>query len=288
MTSTNVEPDERPTAAGIYDYFLGGDQATPAEAAAASKLISIQPTIPQQVRLNRDFLGRAVRALAAAGVRQFLDIGSGLPSIDNVHAIARQAEPTSRTIYVDFDPQVVNRSRALLNREGVSSSVRAVVGDVRDIPGLLADSQMDLFDFDQPVAVLMVALLHFVAGPAEEVGELTAGKLAEALAPGSYLVVTHGMVDSGPRESLTETVERAESNTNGVSINRTVAEVEQLFHGWSLLEPGIVPAQRWRGLDMPAAPLEEWDDGDPGPLWAASGVAKRDPLWAAAGVARHA
>ncbi|HEY6295498.1 MAG TPA: SAM-dependent methyltransferase [Streptosporangiaceae bacterium] len=243
--------------ARVYDYWLGGNHNFRADQDAARALITVEPNARAIMRANRAFLGRAVRFLAGeAGIRQFLDIGSGIPTEQNVHEVAQDAAPGSRVVYVDNDEVAVAHSRLLLQDNPEATIIQA---DLREPAKILADPDTQrLIDFTQPVAVLLVAVLHFVpdsAGPAEILATLR-----EALAPGSYLVICHACRDANPTmASPAETAYR--SRVAGLLRLRTRAEIAGLFDGFDLVEPGLVWLPEWRPdsvADVPENPEEFW------------------------------
>ncbi|MGV9301844.1 SAM-dependent methyltransferase [Nonomuraea sp. NPDC004354] len=222
-----------PNVARMYDYFLGGKDNFAADRAAAEKVLEIVPHIPVGARENRAFLGRAVRFLREQGITQFLDIGTGLPTQSNVHEIAG---PGARVVYVDNDPQVLVHARALLED---TPQVRIVRGDLRAPAAVLADAATHL-DFSRPVAVLLLAIVHFVKDdPAPIVATLT-----DALVPGGYLAISHVCHDLRP-EAAPE-VERVYQGASAQFTARHSTEVAALFDGLDLVEPGVVNLPEWR------------------------------------------
>jgi hypothetical protein len=232
------------TAARMYDYYLGGVHNFPADRAAAKQVTAVFPFVPAAARANRAFLGRAVRLLVDAGIRQFLDIGSGIPTAGNVHEIAQAAAPDSRVVYVDIDPVAVSEGQEILARNDAAS---ALLGDLRDPAAILAHPGVtQLLDLGRPTALLLCAVLHFV--PADAEASDLVGTLTAALAPGSHLVASHAAAESflpvvqqvGPGED----VYRRRTATPGTV--RTRDEVRRFFDGLDLLEPGVVWASAWR------------------------------------------
>jgi SAM-dependent methyltransferase len=227
----------------VYGYWLGGKDHYPADRKAAEEVMRLRPQVVASARANRYFLARVVRFLAAdCGIRQFLDIGTGMPAPENTHEVAQRAAPDAKIVYVDNDPQVLVHARALLSsttREGACGYVDA---DLREPDHILAQAARTL-DFTQPVAVLLLAVLHFIddaAGPAEIVSVL-----ASALAPGSYLAISHLTADLAPEE-VTAAAD-AYNKLAPVSVTaRTHAQVSGLFGTLPLLAPGVVPVTEWR------------------------------------------
>jgi hypothetical protein len=232
------------TAARIYDYFLGGIHNFRADQEAARKVIELFPDVPAGARANRAFLGRAVRLLAEAGVRQFLDIGSGIPTEGNVHEIAQAVAPDARVVYVDIDPVAVAESLEILDG---NSGATAILSNAREPQSILTHPAVrELLDPGQPTGLLLAALLHFI--PADEEAYALVTQLLDALAPGSYLVVSHGAAESfGPTDTkLTIAQDLYRRQTTTTSRLRTQAETERFFAGLELVDPGVVWISAWR------------------------------------------
>jgi hypothetical protein len=230
-----------PSAARMYDYCLGGKDNYPADRAAAEKIISMMPpgTIRTAALENRRFLGRAVRYLVTeAGIRQFLDIGTGLPTMESVHEVAQAVASESRVVYVDHDPVVLAHGRDMLN--GISQAT-IIKHDLRRPEQILADEELGrALDLGQPVAVLLVAVLHFLRDEDDPRGIIR--RLMEAMSGGSYLVISHATADSYPE------VDEATKVYGGANVSahsRSRAEVEALFAGLDLVDPGIVWVPQW-------------------------------------------
>jgi SAM-dependent methyltransferase len=231
---------DRPSAARVYDYYLGGFHNFPADREMAKEAIRMWPELPLMMQANRAFLRRAVRFVVGQGVTQLLDIGSGIPTVGNSHEVARQADPLSRVVYVDVDPVAVAHSRAILADD---ASTVVVEGDLRDPAGILGNESVSgLIDFNRPVAVLLVALLHFVANE-DDPGTVIA-QLRDAVAPGSYLVISHASSDGQP--VLADSHQRLYARTPTPMTMRSRAEILELFDGFDVVEPGVVPMQEWR------------------------------------------
>jgi SAM-dependent methyltransferase len=244
-----------PNVARMYDYMLGGTDNYASDRAAVEKLIEMAPAAPAFARLNRAFLHRAARFAAAQGVSQFLDIGAGLPTQQSVHEAARAFNPAARTVYVDNDPVVAVHSRALL---GSTPGVAFVLGDIRDPAGLLGDPGITgRLDFSRPVCVLLLAVLHFVTD-AEDPARLVAA-IRDALAPGSYLIMSHGTAHGAPPEVAARSGEarRVYDDATSRITYRDPAEVSGFLRGFSLVEPGLVHISRWR----PPVPVPYEFDG---------------------------
>ncbi len=234
----------KPHPARIYDYGLGGKNHFAADREVADKVLAAKPTLRVTARENRAFLGRAVRYLAGErGIRQFLDIGTGLPTTGNTHEVAQGIAPESRVVYVDNDPLVLAHARALLTStpEGRTAYISA---DLRDPAAILDDPvTRDVLDFRQPVALVLVAILHFIADE-DQPGEILAALLG-ALPAGSYLVASHGTAEFD-REGMTA-VERG-YRAAGISTQlRDGDEFARLaFAGLEMVPPGVVIAPEWR------------------------------------------
>ncbi len=243
--------------ARVYDYWLGGSHNFRADQDAARTLIAMEPNTRAIMRANRAFLGRAVRFLAAEeGIRQFLDIGSGIPTNQNVHQVAQDVAPGSRVVYVDNDEVAVAHSRLLLEDCPDATVIQA---DLREPAKILAAPETQLLiDFDRPVAVLLVAVLHFVpdeAGPAQILAILR-----DALAPGSYLVICHSCRDAKP-DFADPAANVYNSRVAAQVCMRTRNQINDLFRGFTLVEPGLVWIPEWRPdspADVPANPQQYW------------------------------
>jgi SAM-dependent methyltransferase len=243
--------------ARVYDYWLGGSHNFVADQDAARALIAVEPNVRGVARANRAFLDRAVRFMAAAGIRQFLDIGSGIPTQGNVHEVAQQAAPGSRVVYVDHDEVAVAHSKLLL--EG-NPDAAAVYADLRNTGKILADpATAALLDLGQPVGLLLASVLHFVPD-ADEPWRIVA-ELRDALAPGSFLMLSHGARSEAKHEigQAFETVYNRRVSTQATIRGRE--EILRFFDGFTLLEPGLVYTPQWRpdpGAELPADPQDFW------------------------------
>jgi SAM-dependent methyltransferase len=264
-----VPPDidtSKANIARVYDYWLGGSHNFRADQDAARTLIALDTNMRTVMRANRAFIGRAVRFLAAqAGIRQFLDIGSGIPTAQNVHEVAQAFAPGSRVVYVDNDEVVVAHSRLILQDNPDAAVVQA---DLREPAKILAAPETQLLiDFSQPVAVLLVAVLHFIpesAGPAQIMATLR-----DALAPGSYLVICHSCRDARP-EMADSAADVYTSRVAAQVCLRTRDQIADLFDGFQLVDPGLVWLPEWRpeaAKDVPEHPEQ---------YWALVGVGQRD------------
>jgi len=242
------------TAARMYDYYLGGIHNFPADQDAARKLIALFPHIPAGARANRAFLRRAVRYLATIGVRQFLDIGSGIPTAGNVHEVAQSVAPDARVVYVDIDPVAVAESQEILEGNDGAAAIR---GDLRSPDGILAHPAVRrLLDFSEPIALLLASVVHFVPDDAE--ARAVVARLLGALAPGSYLVISHAAAESFPTpRDIDPEVDGIYDRVTATSVKlRTRPDVVPFFGDVELIEPGVVWLNEWR--PDPAEPAEEF------------------------------
>jgi hypothetical protein len=230
---------ERPSAARIYDYALGGAHNFAGDRQAAEQMIAAYPDVPKIAWANRAFLRRAVDFLVNAGVRQFLDVGSGIPTVGHVHEIAQGAAPESRVVFVDVDPVAVAHSRLILAGNDRTAVVQE---DIRQPERILdAPEVRGLLDLDQPVAVLVVALFHFIPDADDPAGILS--RLTAPLVSGSYLALSHATDDGPPDAALGKELYRRA----GIEfVPRRRSEVEALFDGFDLVEPRVAWAPQWR------------------------------------------
>lgn len=230
---------DRPSAARVYDYYLGGYHNLAVDREFAEQAMAAMPELPLIMRTNRAFLRRSVRHLVAQGVRQFLDLGSGIPTVGNVHEIAQSAAPESRVVYVDKDPVAVAHSQVMLDGNDNAS---VLLADMRDVDTVLtADAVTDLLDLSEPVGVLMFAVLHFVDD--DEVARQTVRGYLDAMPAGSYLVVSHGTHEYvGERGKQ---VERLYTKTDNPFHPRNQAQVSQLADSLELIDPGVVYLPSW-------------------------------------------
>jgi hypothetical protein len=232
----------RPHPARMYDAYLGGRDNYPVDREAVREIMRLYPEVRPIAVANRAFLQRAVRFLAAeAGIRQFLDIGTGIPSAGNVHEVAGQAAPGARVVYVDNDPIVHVHASALLTGTGTT---RIVLADLRDPAAILAHPRVrELIDFTQPVALLLIAILHFI--PEEDGPAGIVATLRDALADGSYLALSHATADFHPPGASREAVATYQ-NATAPLVPRSLEQVSAFLDGLSLLDPGLVQAPLWR------------------------------------------
>lgn len=231
--------------ARIYDYWLGGKDNFAADRKAAEEAIAAYPTVVTGARANRQFLVRAVRHLAVdVGIRQFLDVGTGIPSANNTHEVAQAAAPESRVVYVDYDPVVLAHANALLasNGEGL---VKYLDADLRDTDTILEQASRTL-DFSRPVAVMLLAILHAI-GDESDPYQIVA-KLMDAVPPGSYLALSHVALDIDP-DQIGEATARLNQLSYQHFTLRGHAHVLRFFDGLELLEPGVVRVEDWRAQE---------------------------------------
>jgi hypothetical protein len=230
-----------------YDYWLGGKDNFAADRESGDAIAAAFPSIRTAVLENRAFLRRAVAFLAReAGIRQFLDIGTGIPTSPNVHEVAQGITPAARIVYVDNDPVVLTHARALLTSspEGATAYVDA---DLREPGEILRDEALlRTLDLTQPVALMLVAIVHFLTDEDDPYGIVT--RLVESLAPGSYLVMSHATSDHLPPQLQADIA----TGRHGQGKLRTRAEFARFFQGYELVEPGIVSVSRWRAENEPA------------------------------------
>ena len=243
--------------ARVYDYWLGGKDNFAADRAAGEQVIEVRPAIRTDVQANRAFLGRAVRCLAGeAGIRQFLDIGTGLPSASNTHEVAQSVAPDARIVYVDNDPIVLAHARALLTStpEGCTSYLEA---DLREPAKILA-AAAETLDFGLPVAIMLVAVLHHIPDSDDPYGIVA--RLRDAVPSGSYLVISHAASDISPTE-MAEMIRRMNEHlAEGNHVARPRDVVAQFFADVDLVEPGVVKVTQWRPASAVAAqtPTSLW------------------------------
>ncbi|GIF52604.1 hypothetical protein Afe04nite_71430 [Asanoa ferruginea] len=242
------EPQDRAskpaTAARIYDYFLGGTYNFEADRQAAQKMIELFPMVRAGARNNRAFLRRAVRHIATAGITQFLDIGSGIPTEGNVHDAVQKIQPGARVAYVDIDPVAVSESLDLLTGNDDATAIRADLREPRSI--LDHPAVRGMLDFDQPIALLLSAVLHFV--PDDKLATDIVETLLDALPAGSYLLLSHGSVEGMPEraQQLEGAKDLYKRDTASLLSPRTREEVLRFFDGLQLVEPGLVWVPQWR------------------------------------------
>jgi hypothetical protein len=265
MTSDKSKPPAFDTSvahqARIYDYLLGGKDNYAADRAAAEATLKVWPEFAFAAQSNRAFLGRVIRYLAEeAGIRQFLDIGTGIPTAGNTHQVAQAIAPESRVVYVDYDPIVLAHARALLtsHEAGASDYIHA---DLRDTPAILAQARQ-LLDFTKPVAVSLIAILHAV--PDSDDPHAIVSAVMDALPSGSYLAISHPTSDVLTREAKAGVIETLNHMVQQQFTTRSREQVARFFAGLDLVAPGVVLVEEW--------------GADPGP-----GDTRKSSIWGAVG-----
>ena len=244
--------------ARIYDYWLGGKDNYAADRKAAEAAIAAYPGVATGARANRQFLSRVVRHLASeAGIRQFLDVGTGIPTANNTHEVAQSAAPDSRVVYVDYDPIVLIHARALLasHDDGLIDYLHA---DLRD-PGAILDQAARTLDFSRPVAVMLIAILHAI-GDEDDPHQIVT-RLVDAVPAGSYLAISHVASDIDA-EKIAEATARLNQLSHQHFTLRDHAGVTRFFDGLELLEPGLVRVEDWR-------PVSELEHRNRSAMWGA-------------------
>jgi hypothetical protein len=251
-----------PNVARIYDYELGGKDNFAVDRELAEAVWQLAPEGRGAAPANRRFLERAVEFLASMGIRQFLDLGTGLPGKNNVHEVAQRVCPDARVVYVDNDPVVLAHARALL---ATDESTVVIGEDMREPARVLAHPTMQqLIDFSQPVAVLFVAALHFIKDDHDPWGVVSA--MTEPLVSGSYLALSHTTLD-GPPADLAADVQESYKNASAPMVFRSRSAITRLFDGFELVDPGLVPPTDWRSDDLERA--------RPGGEWMLAGVGRK-------------
>jgi len=255
--------------ARIYDWWLGGKDNFAADRELGQKIVDLVPMTPASARANRAFLHRAAGVVAAEGVHQFLDLGAGLPTMENTHSVVQGVDPDNRVVYVDYDPLVIVHARALLEGFGPTTVVQ---GDIRDPDAILTHPEVTgVIDFTQPLCGLAVAVLHFLSDG--ENPYAVVARLREAMAPGSYLVLSH-ITGDGTSEA-DEVISIMRQRMADPPTLRSHAEVLRFFDGFELLDPGVVPVHLWRpeGYD-PQQPQWRKPSDEEEPFWMYAGVGR--------------
>jgi hypothetical protein len=250
VTDEGLTPDRidtsRPHPARMYDYYLGGQDNYEVDRAAAEQVMSLSPDVRRSALANRDFLQRAVAAVVRGGIRQIIDIGTGIPTSPNTHQAAHAVHPGTRVVYTDNDPIVSAYAGAKLTN---TANTGFVLADLRDPRAILEDPAITgLIDFDEPVALLLVAVLHFIDDEEDPAGLIAA--LTDVLPAGSQLVISHATADFHPAENTSRGSEIYQKATANLSL-RSRQEILPFFDGFELLEPGLTQASHWR----PAGPV---------------------------------
>lgn len=242
--ATGGAPEEAPSAARIYDYLLGGYHNFEVDRAVARQFVGILPRAPFIMRANRAFVRRVVGFLVERGVDQFLDIGSGIPTVGNVHEIAQGLDPAARVVYVDVDPVAVRQSEEILKGNPNTAVIQA---DARDPQAILDNPEVSrLLDLGRPVAVLIASVLLFV--PDDEEAYRVVRALRDASAPGSYLCISHATTEGSTKEEVEDSVKLYAASGNPMKL-RSRAQIEEFFHGYELVEPGLVYLPVWHPED---------------------------------------
>ena len=259
MTQVDWIPDSvdvgRPSTARMYDYVLGGGHNLEADRILVDKMLAVQPEIRRFAIMNRSFLRRAVLYMVEQGVRQFLDLGSGIPTVGNVHEIAQQVAPESRVVYVDIEPVAVAHSQLIL--EGNERAVM-VQADITEPDVVLFDADTRrVLDFSRPIGLLAVTIGHHVSDDRDPVGVF--GRYRDAVVPGSYLAITHSTSDFevNRNEETSEMVRREHINIT----LRSRAEILELFKGFELVPPGLVTTSQWHPDRPDEAAVDPAEDG---------------------------
>ena len=243
-----------PHIARIYDYWLGGKDNYAADREAAELAMAATPTIAPGVQANRRFLGRAVRYMTTAGIRQFVDVGTGIPTANNTHEVAQSVAPDSRVVYVDNAPIVLSHARALLT--STAGPTAYIDADARDTAKILAEAARTL-DFSQPVGVMLIAILHCILD-SDDPGGLVSS-LLDAVPSGSFLALTQPARD---QVAVAVKAEQSLTKSMGQKVTfRTRDQVAEFLTGLDLVEPGVVPVQEWHpesGRDINSPPTAMW------------------------------
>ncbi|MGH3391883.1 MAG: SAM-dependent methyltransferase [Actinomadura sp.] len=252
-----------PSVARMYDYLLGGKDNFAADRELAETILRWEPRARDGALANRRFLGRAVEFLARAGIKQFLDLGTGLPSRNNVHEVAQRVCPDARVVYVDNDPVVRNHAEALLASD---DSTVVLCEDLRETERILAHPDVQrMLDFSEPVAVLFVSVLHFVTDEQDPWSIVSA--MTEPLVPGSYLALQHITLDGAPADLVADLQERYK-NASAPLVFRSPAAITRFFDGFELVDPGLVRLTEWRA--------DEAERARPGGAeWGLAGVGRK-------------
>jgi hypothetical protein len=244
MAEISLMPDGvetgKPSVARLYDFFLGGNHNFAADRELGRKMLEAEPNARYILRENRKFLGRAVSFLIAAGIRQFIDLGSGIPTQDNVHEIAQRGSSDARVIYVDNDQVAVAHSKQILTGNSLAAAIKA---DLRQSEVILDHPDTArLIDFSQPVGLLMIAVLHFVPDSDDPAGII--GRFFQRLAPGSYAAISHATQEAAPGKAAQ--VQDLYRSSSAAAYTRTHAEIMRFFAGFEMVDPGLVYLPLWR------------------------------------------
>jgi O-methyltransferase involved in polyketide biosynthesis len=244
----------KPNVARMYDAMLGGKDNYAVDRAAVEQLTAQVPKAPDMARSNRAFHQRAAAWMARSGIRQFIDLGAGLPTRDNTHEVVKRINPGCLVLYVDNDPVVLSHARALLSHD--DDGVVVIGADVRDPESVLGhDAVEDLIDFDAPCGVLMTGLWHFIADEADPQGLMA--RYAGAVAPGSCFALAQATADDRRTQEVQGAIDGYSGTSQGLHM-RTRAQFTAMFAGLEILPPGVVPPHEWPDPDHPASPAVLW------------------------------
>lgn len=236
---TGVDPTI-PSPARMYDYYLGGKDNYGADREAAEKALSVVPFGRRIAQANRYFMMQAVVSMADQGIRQFVDLGTGIPTSPSVHELARAIQPSARVVYVDNDAIVTAHNRALLVQD---NRIEAIQADIREPDSIISSPEFrELIDFSQPVGVLFVAVLHFVGDREDPLGIVRA--FSSRMTAGSYLALSH-ITSDGTEPGVMNTIQEVYSQTSASVSFRTRAEIDMFFSGFELVSPGLADVTRW-------------------------------------------
>jgi hypothetical protein len=254
----------RANVARVYDYLLGGSHNFLADQDVGRALAAVEPDVRTIAWANRRFLGRAVRFLSQAGIRQFLDVGSGIPTEGNVHEVAQQVDPGARVVYADIDEVALAHSKTIL---AGWENTAIIGGDLREPERILADEDTRrLIDFGQPTGLLLVSVLHYIADADDPWKNVAT--LRDALAPGSYLVICHGTTEGRP--TVVEAVGKVFNRSVATQSHaRSRAEIQRMFGDFELVEPGLVHMPLWRPDSAGDVP------SDASKFWCLAGVGRK-------------
>ncbi|MEV0616606.1 SAM-dependent methyltransferase [Nonomuraea sp. NPDC050404] len=239
-----------PSVARMYDYLLGGKDNFASDREAAAQIIKLSPNAREVAQTNRAFLGRAVHAVAGTGIDQFLDIGTGLPTQENVHQVAARVSPGSRVVYVDYDPIVLVHARALLAE---TADTVVVAGDMREPKAILDHPDVTgHLDFGRPLAVILVAVLHFI--PDDDQAQTIVRTIRESLPSGSHLIISHVTAGELGDDVVGEGRDVYRKTSSGNVTPRTREQIARFFDGLEMMEPGLVSVTDWRPDTAPLDP----------------------------------
>jgi SAM-dependent methyltransferase len=242
LSLPEIDPN-KPSPARIYDYWLGGSQNFAVDRQVGQRALASLPNLADAIRANRAFLGRVVHHLVAdLGISQFLDLGSGVPTVGNVHEVARYVNPDAKVVYVDIDPVAIAHARALLAEV---DGVEAVLADLRQPETVLSHPLLrETLDLTKPIAVLMYAVLHFI--PDAEHPEAIVRAYTEQTAPGSYLALSHGTPDTGRARQQNTMLDNYQQETGVPFITRDADQISGWLDGLDIQPPGLVTIDQWR------------------------------------------